>query len=486
VLGWYVPALAKTHSLIGALKFTAIDFSSFNGSSDFFLSPNFFAFHPIVVLYSLVTPSAVTSFRGLGVFLTLLLAFHTFVAFYFTAKLLSEVCGFSLSAGVLAGALYSFSPYMLSSMHQPPFLLCASIVPWAAYASISYGRSPTSSGLLFASLPVVFGFTGGYLPLGVASLALAAVLVGVLVGIYQAENSLESRLRTVLMAACPFLIASLVVSLYLYAVFDFHRETTGSMVTGIFYSAHQLAEIPHAVWRAFSRHFTVPGTFYEFSLSWGLIAIVIGAIFVLTPSVAKSLSVRDWRVLQAFAVLYFATVLAIFGQYSPVSDLVYYLVPQVGKMHIYQRFLLPAHLLFAVMIVIMLRALTESPPPVAVRLSIAVMGFLTLTASYITGWLPDTAKALGINNYIVFELGVAFLFTILMIFPGKTFVFASATLLISLPALDRMYDSALAHNSYEHQMKDRVALDPRLRSSFVWWVRERFADRQVVKYADIT
>jgi hypothetical protein len=52
VLGFYWPSLIKAHSLLSSFHFTAIDFSSFNGSADFFVTPNLSAVYPLVVIYA--------------------------------------------------------------------------------------------------------------------------------------------------------------------------------------------------------------------------------------------------------------------------------------------------------------------------------------------------------------------------------------------------------------------------------------------------
>ncbi|HEX2545412.1 MAG TPA: hypothetical protein VHL79_11065, partial [Ramlibacter sp.] len=55
VLGFYWPSLIKLHSLLSSWHFDAVDFSLFNGSSDFFLVANFFGVHPWFVLHALLT-----------------------------------------------------------------------------------------------------------------------------------------------------------------------------------------------------------------------------------------------------------------------------------------------------------------------------------------------------------------------------------------------------------------------------------------------
>ena len=87
-VGFYLPSLAKMHSLISSLNFTAIDFSSFNGSSDYFLATNVYGYHPIIVIYSLLVPAKTATLKNLGQFLVWMLALHSFLACYFSIKLL--------------------------------------------------------------------------------------------------------------------------------------------------------------------------------------------------------------------------------------------------------------------------------------------------------------------------------------------------------------------------------------------------------------
>jgi len=484
-LGWYLPALAKTHSLIHSLDFTALDFSSYNGSSDFFLSPNFFAYHPIVVLYALVMP--VTSLRGLGNLLIALLALHTFLALYFTIRLFERYFAFEFGAAILVAVMFAFSPYMLhATFAQPPFIFCATVVPWVAYAALAYAEEPSLRGVLFASIPMVFGFTAGYLPLGVACLAMSAALVAVRLVVLDPLGTLELRLRRLFVAARPFVLALGVVFFYLYSIYAFHQETTASAVPSLFYSAHQLGELPQSVLRLFSSHFTVPGPFYEFSLAWGVIAITIGALFLFTPRAGLALPLADWQILKVAAVIYFVTVLAIYGTYSAVSDMVYYFIPQVGKMHIYQRFLLPAHLMFGVLVALMLKALVESRPPIASRIALGVLALATIGAAYAVAWHPASASASGLDNYIVFELGLGFLFACALTIPGRAFVFGIAAFLITLPSLDRIYDGSITSHELEKQKKAHIGINAESRSAFVSWLRKRFPERDLIKYVDIT
>lgn len=487
MLGWYLPALAKTHALLHLFNFTAIDYSTFNGSSDFFLSPNFFAYHPFVVIYSLLVSPEAANVQQLGRFLVLLFAIHSFLACYFSLKLFTRFFAFEFGSAALIATVFAFSMHMANALGQPPFFICASIVPWAAYSVLAYAEQPNIRRLILACLPIIIGFLGGYIPLGVASLALSAFLV-VAKLLYIDESALpfNRRLRALFVAGLPYVCASIIVGPYLYSVYKFHQETSGVGVVSLFYSAHQLAQFPQSLLRVISTHFEAPGRIIEFSLTVGFIVIAIAAIFFLSRKSIDRLTSHEWKIFKIAALIYFSTVLAIFGDFSVVSDLVYYLIPQVGGMHLYERFLLPAHLIFGVILALMLKAVIQERPPIATRIALVVLAAATLVAAYLVAYKPDVSQEIRLNNYIVFELFLSFLFVCVLIIPGVNFVYLAAIILISLPSLDRMYDYSVSRNTLEAQIKKQpIPLDEGMKKKIVSYFR-RHSDKAIIKYVDIT
>lgn len=486
-LGQYLPMLAKTYDLLSSFNFTAIDYSSFNGSSDFFLSPSSHSYHPLVVIYSLLVPAKIATFQELGRLLVWLLAFHSFLACYFSIKLFTRFFSFEYGPAGLVGSAFAFSIYMVFSHNQPSFLFSVALIPWVAYAALCYSERPTFRQLVLASLPVVFLLLGSYLPLGVASLALSVVLVmASIVMIDDSGAPHAERFRRFFVALLPYVFASIVVLPYLYSVYSFYQETSAAVAPSLFFSAHQLAEQPQSLLRLISTHFSVPGPSAEFSVSWGLISIVIASLFIFGARSADALTPKNWTIFKLAALIYFATVLSIFGEYSVVSDLVYHLVPQVGTMHIYQRFLLPAHLLFAVMVALMLKAVVEVRPPIATRIVVAIFGVATLGAAYLVGRNPALSLEIGLNNYLVFELLLAFLFACALMFPGKAFIYSAAIILFCLPALAHMYNSSHSGTFEAQRKRQIVALDEAEKARIVSYLKRVAGDKAVIKYVDIT
>lgn len=488
VLGWYLPALAKTQSLLHSYNFTAIDFSTFNGSSDFFLGPNFFPYHPLVILYSLLVSPESTDFQRLGQIFVILMAVHSFFAFYFSLKLLNRFFGFEFGTAALSATVFAFSMHFLNALGQPPFLLCVSVTPWVVYAALAFAHKPSTRLFVFACFPVILAITGGYMPLAAASLAFSAVLIAAKLLYIDSseEESVDQRVRSLFLAALPYLAATAVAGPFIYSIVAFHKETLGGRVGSLFYSAHQLSQLPQNLLNSVSSKFYVPGPASEFTILWGIPAISIAAIFLLGTQAHRALTSQEWKLFKVAVLIYFATVLATFGDYSVVSDLVYYLLPQIGRMHIYQRFLLPTELMFGVLFALMLKAVVHERPIAAIRIAITLLVLATISVAYLLAFKPELSRELGLNNYIVIELFIGFLFSSALLVPSKNFVYAVAIVLFSLPGLNRMYDYAAPHFSLEESLSRHViVLDDKGKSEIVSYFK-RNSNKAIIKYVDIT
>lgn len=487
-VGYYWPMLVKLKWLLSQHHFTALDFTQYNGSGDFFLTPNFFSCHPFFVLWALFTPPSTTpgddAFRSLVIGL----AVHGFLACYFTLRLLRRFFGFDFPTAALAALAFAFSvPMIHSHAGFPNFVFTAAVLPWAAHAALHFEERPGLRRLLLAALPVSMAFLGGYVPLGAACLGIAALAVGLRLltagDLAREPVVLVRRFGT---AMLPFLVGVLVVLPYLVSVYFFVKASPVSDRHSLFFSAHELAELPQTALRILSFRYAVPGPKTEFSLNWGFVALGVITVFLSSRRAMEALAPAEWTLLKACAALYFLIALAIFGQYSVVSDLVYYFVPQVGKMHIYQRLLLPAQFAFGVMLALMLKAVALVKPSPGLRVALASFGILATLAAFATGHQLPLAASLGINNYIVYELLLATLSMAALLVPGRTFGMAATAVLFTLPALDQMYDYGQGAWAPERQREVHgVALDTAARQGVVDYLR-RFDDRAIVKYADIT
>jgi F5/8 type C domain len=186
------------------------------------------------------------------------------------------------------------------------------------------------------------------------------------------------------------------------------------------------------------------------------------------------------------ATAYVVSVLAIYGVYSPVSNLIFHFVPVIGKMHIYQRFLLATGLFSAIMIALMVKAVEEERPPLATRLSLAVCGALTCVIAYLVSEQPETARLLRTDSHLVFELIVATLVLLVLLWPSRSAVYAAVTGLLFLVPLGQNYNYSQLGNTLAVQ-KTRIPLmlDQNWKDAVVTYIRQR-SPKMLNKYVDMT
>ena len=486
VLGFYWPSLVKMRALISSGHFTAIDFSLFNGNTEFFLAPNFFGVHPFFVAYSVLSSPFSVSVRTIGRLLVICVALHSFLACYFSLKLLTRFLKLEFWPAAFAAISFAFSFYMMIALTEPEFVFCAAPLPWIVYGALAFEEKRSVSSLLMGALPVLMTFLGGYIPLGIASVALAILLVvSKFLLIEEPIPPLSDRIRTLLVSLAPFGLGSLVVGPYFFAVYTYFRTSPSANVCTLYYSAYHYAELPQTILRILSFRYQIPGPHVEFSVACGLIPLAIVGICLLRKFPFEGLDMREWRIVAICFAIYFLAVLSIFGGYSAVSAMIYYFVPQVGKMHIYQRFLPLVHFFFCWMVALLLRALVQSRP--VLQLQIALVGFAGATAAgaFVIGRYPTLALELGIDSYFLFELILAVLFAFALLIPHQKFAYVVTIVLVTLPVLESMYGYSNAAIHQEQRKQNTLVLESGERARFVAYLKS-FGNKQLIKYVDLT
>ncbi len=487
VIGWYLPALMKTHQLLNSFNFSAIDYSAFNGSSDFFISPNFFPYHPMVVAFSVIIPPEIVNVRHYGALLVSIYFFHSLLCLFFSIRVSNIIFGLSFGLSAFVGVTFAFSIHMISALGQPPFFMVSTLLPWTIWACWCFKSKRTISCLLLATLPVVTTVLSGYIPLGLSCLLLAALLLFFqCLSMDKGQLIIKDTWENLLYSSMPFLLGALILTPYLWSIYSFHQETSSSSVPSLFYSAHQLAQLPQSILKLLSKNFITPGPTIEFSLSFGFIPIALGIIFLFSVDRNDQNSHRNLNWIAVFGVIYFATVLATFGDFSVVSDFVYHFIPQIGKMHIYQRFLLPAHFVFSLLVAFMISQLLIKTNLFAARVVWVLFLILTFTISYLVAFNSPIAQTFKLNNFIVFELFLALLFLTVFLFASKRWIVFAVIVLSLLPSFDRIYDYSIrGHKLSSHMPRQPAALDLQYQTEIVNYFKSSF-DKDIVKYADIT
>jgi hypothetical protein len=253
--------------------------------------------------------------QDIGQWLVIMLAINSFLACYFSLKLLKRFFYFEFGMAGVAAVLFAFSNHTVSAVGEPDFLFSVAVLPWAAYAALAFEERPGVPKLLVGCIPVIMAILGGYVPLALASMALAAVLVAAkLVLLDDTASPLVVRFKRLVTAMAPFVLASLILAPYLASLYVFFKDSPSVKALSLFYSAHQLADLPQTLMRILSFDYIVPGPIYEFSVTWGLAAVTVTALFLFSPKVSREASSREWSILKIVGIIYFATVLAVSRQ----------------------------------------------------------------------------------------------------------------------------------------------------------------------------
>jgi hypothetical protein len=486
VSGLYWPAMLKTISLLSSFNFTALDFSTYNGSSDYFLFANFFVLHPLIILYALLSPGG--SAQDVGQFLALLIALHLFLACYFSILLLRRYFNFEFWPSVFAATGFAFSSNLMSGISQPQFVFVTTMLPVMAYGALRFAEAPSLPQLILASIPVVFALMGGFVPLAVASLGFSILLVVTKLVLLPGDSSLpeQQRFRSVLVASGPYLLSAFVISPYYFAVYQHLLESISANTASLFYSAHQLAQLPHSILSFLNARLMLPGPFFEFSFAGTSLVLAIALLFVFSAKVRQQITSREWKLMEIGLAVGLLLTLATFGDYSALSDAFYYYLPQIGGMHIYQRFLLLGQFFGVVMLAIILRAIVVARPHASTNVLMAVLGSALVMVSVMLAWRPEAALAAGLNQYVAFDLLVGIGFLASLLFNGKLIVYSLAIVLSLLSPLDRLFDLSRGSNTGVEQTRLLpMTLNHEEQERFRDYLN-RFSNKEIIKYVDTT
>jgi len=375
---------------------------------------------------------------------------------------------------------------MVNSFGEPIYIYCATVIPWATYTSLNFEKNKSFKNLIFGAAPPIFGLLGGYLPLAAACL-LFSIILNTTYFITNSNDNIRSKIiARIIYSLLPLFLASIIISPYLLAVYNFLKESPSSKTSSLFYSAHQLAELPQTLIRMLSPNLQSPGPFYEFSSYLGFSTITIASIFFFNENTRNSIKNNDWIILKIFLTIYFIINLATYGQYSFISDFIYYFIPQIGGMHIYQRFYLPAYILIAYCLLVMMSAIINERPVRSIKYFTAIFFLLSIFGAYYTSQYPESSTKFGINNFVVIELFTTFLFCLSLLFPGKIFPLTVSIIVILFPALNRMYDYSSGGNIYSEKVNIQpLEINEDVKANIVNYLK-KYPKKDVYKYVDLT
>lgn len=457
-LGWYLPAMRKVNELVSSFNFQGLDLFNYNGSSEYFLYPNLYSYYPPFLFYFLIGGVA-SDLLEIARVTVVILFINTFLSIYFAQRLFNQYFGLDSLVAFVSAAAYSLSVHMIFTAGQPNYIFCASAIPWAVYASLNYCSRSSISNLFIGSFPFVLMYTAGYIPLAAFCALLSIFMIISQLCVFQ-KNLTVSKVLTGLL---PIGIASLIVLPYFSAIAEYNKDTISSTFANIYYSSYQLSESAKNLLRGLSSNYEFFNLkpFYEFTFSFGLIPLSVFALFVISEKATNSLKFAKLTWFKIFFVVYSLLIFVTLGSDSVFSDFLYYFLPKIGQMHIYQRFLLPANILFVALFGYAFACVLKAWPKRQIRLILSVAVLVLFVLLCIANFSPSLASTYSITNGLLLEVIYLVTFLFVLLIDNGLVVCLVAVVMMAAPTLNRMYDFSVGNNEYsKNSLRKSFIINP--------------------------
>lgn len=472
----YFPQFVEGYHLAKNGTFIGIDFLTNNGASAYFLRPNIPAFYPVYQLVYLLF--SFETIEGLARAYVLILYVHSVLAVYFAMRIGQKFLQMDIATALLLGVLYFGA--IAYSYPIPPFYFVASLFPLLLYFALKSVEESAWWRLVLISFPYILVFLSGYLPLAVNAVFLA--LLFSLVYFWQGEGGGKLAFLRLIRWLMPVALASVVVLPIYFAVLQYHKLVPG-IPDGVWYAAHELSYQSKDIFALLSRGFAASRPGVEFpSIILGLAPVLL-LLIAITQRKRIALSPLEARVVAVSMLIFAFYLILAFGQAAGLPDLFYYLVPGIGKMHIYGRFLPIASFFFYMTTAIAFKHLVEMRAELPIdRWIVGLLVVLVVVHAYGQFGQPGSIR----TEILVTEL---LMVGLVMVSLSARQPFYGYAVLIAVS----LFIHAANFNSYTYGFN--LSALPPYKNSLIFSVERRDAlrnyfkehsEKKLIKFADLT
>lgn len=469
----YFPQFVEGYYLARSGTLAGVDFLTNNGASVYFLRPNIPAWYPP---YQLTYLFHFGSIESLAKVFILILSVHSFLSIYVCMRLSRRF--FHLEFGALLFAsLYTFA--VARWIYITPFYLVATLFPLVIYIAL---RSPYEWAwwrLALFSVPYTLTFLSGYIPLIVHAVGIALLFAGFFIWHVNTERGEQSVWRPLLRLLAPAALAGLVVMPLYLAILRYHKLTP-ALADGVWSAAHQFSYKTQELFALLTQ--AVSGKEPEAPhIILGLVPVLFLVLgfshrrrFTLSSFEAKLLTI-------SLAIFAFHFLLP-FGQFSGLPDFFYYLVPSIGKMHIYGRFLIVASFFFFLAVALTFKHIVQKRTelPIGRWLAGVCIGILVV-------FIYDSTAHTGYisSQRLIVELLMVGLL-LLALTAGQSFYPIAGTIAISFLIQAGVFSIFTAYNlENPSPYKNSVVLSKERREALNAYFK-KYSEKQLIKFADLT
>lgn len=472
----YFPQFIRGYYLAKQNIWYGVDLLTNNGSSVYFLRPNIPAYYPLhFVIYKLFAINGITQFANAFV---LSLCAQASLAFFATLRLSQSFLKLEFKYSLFFAVAFVFS--IAKSNGLTPFYYIASLFPVLVYVALISMRQRSWLVSFIGSFAYICAFLSGYLPLAVHGVVLSVVVALGIRWIFEIKEA-HTRISDFAYAVSPCVLAGIIVSPLYFSILRYHQLVAG---------------IPEGVWGAHEFWYQIPDVLSL--LSSGFLPstkaetphVIIGLIpllIIVLPLFARSpvvLNERNGKLVVLALVIFGFHVLLAAGSSTGLPDIFYYLVPGLGKMHLYGRYLISTSFLVFLAATLQLKALVEMPEPIwfnrILLFIVAVLCLLYVTSTFVE--LENTQVNVLTTELVLLAL---FVVTLRSINRSWSVLFALiAVMLIKLGSFNSLYNhiSPASPSGYANAL----IFSPERQQAFLNHMRQYAPNKAVIKYADLT
>jgi hypothetical protein len=472
----YFPQFVNGYYQSKASLWYGVDLLTNNGSSAYYLRPNIPVYYPPnILIYKLLNLYGISEFAIAFVWS---LCIHAAVSLYAVFRFSEKYLKLDFRLAMLCGTSYVFTIVQIVSL--TPFFYIAALFPVLVYVAVYVSYLKSWQACLIGSFVFLCAFLSGYLPLAVHAVILSVVLA---IALRWTSEDRDEQISagSILFALLPGLCAAAFVFPWYLAVLQYHKLVSG-VLPGV-WAAHEMSYTLQDLASVATWGF-LPSTQAEAPhIVVGLLPLfIIGIAF--SSRARLDFSDRDGR-LAIFALVVFGFhLLLAAGRMTGLPDVFYYLVPGLGKMHIYGRYLVVSSFYVFLASALLLKKLINSKNEVFGNYIIPIDFFL-LASACIYGQIYPSAHVRV--QVIVMELLFIALFILIFRSGGKNWLVFGVIIAVTLIKLGGFNDS------YNHidlaqppSYANAIIFSAERQQSFLNYARHHASEKEVIKYADLT
>lgn len=471
----YFPQFLHGFHLAGNGAYSGIDFLTSNGATSYFLRPNIPIYYPIN--QAMYVFQFISSVEGVARLFVFSLYIQAILCIFFTLKIGRKYLKLGLTSSALFSVIY-FGGFASLALTATTFYYIAVLFPLVIYTTLECASINSLKNTINLTASYLLIILAGYAPLAIFAIILA-IFFSCYYLIFYKKIEIILTLRNILIPLIwPFLILlPLLITIY------FHFKLVSGTPHDLWMTAHQFSFEVREIFSIVSRSVVPsnPGVGTPF-VRLGILTLAILILFVSIFSRIKIEKFDKLIIIFSFVIFQFLFILS-FGRNTGLPDIFFYLLPIVGGMHYYGRYLIFGLFFYSITVAITYKYIIS-------ELDLFNNKFLVLTVGILLFMMVFISQIFSFDwinlKLLAFEIFIVFLFILTLLSRNKIFISLNAIFLILILCLSNIF--SLTNNfgiASPGPYKNDVAFSTERTDLLLKYLKLN-SDKDLVKYIDIT